>query len=103
MSQELPYGDFQFLSGVDQLNCVDLDETSNNVLNFIVSRPNGIGHALQCDIVYPAELRDEHSDLPFLPEMKEPTAEMLSEAQKGLHTEAYGGESASQARSLSRI
>ena len=43
-----------------------------------IARPDGIGYTVQCDIVYPAELHDDHSDLSFLPESKEPTVEMIS-------------------------
>ena len=90
MSQELPYGDFQVMAGVDELNCVDLNETTTNVFNLISSRPNGIGYTFKCDIVYPAELHDDHSDLPFLPKRKEPTEEMLLKTQKDLYARAYG-------------
>ena len=92
--------DFQFISGVDHLNCADLDETTTNVFNLILSRPNGIGYTFKCDIVYPAELHDEHSDLPFLPETKEPTVEMLSETQKELYAETYGGEKFKSSKKL---
>ena len=33
MSQELPYGDFRFMSGIEQLNSEDIDETTRNVLH----------------------------------------------------------------------
>ena len=90
MSQELPYGDFKFMSGVEQLNCVDLNRTTANVLNLILSRPDGIGYTFKCDIVYPENLHDNHSDLPFLPERKEPTEDMLSPTQKDLYAQTYG-------------
>ena len=90
MSQELPYGEFKFMSGVEQLNCADIDKTTANVLNLISSRPDGIGYTFKRDIVYPEDLHDIHSDLPFLPERKEPTEDMLSQTQKDLYAQTYG-------------
>ena len=90
MSQELPYGGFQFMSGIEQLNSEDIDETTRNVLQLILSRPDGIGYTFKCDIVYPEEIHDEHSDLPFLPESKEPTYEMISPTQMELYKTTYG-------------
>ena len=90
MSQELPYGDFKFMSGVEQLNCADLNKPTANVFNLILSRPDGLGYTFKCDIVYPENLHDIHSDLPFLPERKEPTEDMLSSTQKDLYAQTYG-------------
>ena len=77
-----------------------MDEATDNVLNLIASRPDGIGYTLQCHIVYPAEMQDDNSDLPFLPEMKAPTVEMLSEAQQDLYVETYGGKKFKSSKKL---
>ena len=88
------------MTGVDHLSCVDLSETTTNVFNLILSRPNGISYTFNCDIVYPAELHDDHSELPFLPEAKEPTVEMLSETQKEIYAQTYGGKKYKSSKKL---
>ncbi|KAK5648123.1 hypothetical protein RI129_003015 [Pyrocoelia pectoralis] len=58
MSEFLPFGEFSF---VDETNFASLD---------IINHPNNseIGYILDCDLDYPLELHESHSDLPLAPE-----------------------------------
>ncbi|KAK5650776.1 hypothetical protein RI129_001805 [Pyrocoelia pectoralis] len=64
MSEFLPFGEFSF---VDESNFASLD---------IINHPNDseIGYILDCDLDYPVELHENHSDLPLAPEHMVPPA-----------------------------
>ena len=78
MSEPLPTGDFAWLDadeirGIDWLTQVAEQE---------------YGYFVECDLEYPAELHDLHSDYPLAPQRLEITMEMLSEKQLE-HRAAY--------------
>ncbi|XP_063934023.1 uncharacterized protein LOC135145815 [Zophobas morio] len=56
MSQCLPYGKFEF---VENFNISDILDTSDN---------STTGYIIECDLDYPVDLHEIHSDLPLAPE-----------------------------------
>ncbi|RYA73341.1 hypothetical protein DD592_25865, partial [Enterobacter cloacae complex sp. 2DZ2F20B] len=56
MSQYLPYGEFEF---VENFNIADILDTPEN---------SAIGYIIECDLDYPIDLHEIHSDLPLAPE-----------------------------------
>ncbi|KAK4885958.1 hypothetical protein RN001_002229 [Aquatica leii] len=63
MSQYLPYGNFEFMENFD------VQEILNTPDDFVV------GYIVECDLAYPIQLHNLHSDLPLAPEhMVPPTS-----------------------------
>ena len=67
MIQNLPVSDFKFLSD-KEISEFDLDSVSEN---------SHIGYILECDLEYPKELQDIHSNYPLCPEKIELSSDML--------------------------
>jgi len=67
-SEPLPLGDFRFLES-DEIS--RFDPTS-------VSDDSPVGYVIECDLEYPADLHDSHSDYPLAPEHLVVSPEMLS-------------------------
>ncbi|KAK5644785.1 hypothetical protein RI129_006085 [Pyrocoelia pectoralis] len=79
MSEFLPFGEFSF---VDESNFASLD---------IINHPNDseIGYILDCDLDYPVELHENHSDLPLAPEHMVPPAPSSTSKLKKLLLTLY--------------
>ena len=56
MSEYLPYGEFNWLKNVDELDVVSVNKKSD------------IGYFLEVDLDYPDELHELHNDHPLAPE-----------------------------------
>ena len=56
MSEYLPYGEFNWVKNVDELDVVSINEKSD------------IGYFLEVDLDYPDELHELHNDYPLAPE-----------------------------------
>ena len=69
MIEKLPLCDFRFL---------DEDEISTFDIMSIDPKGN-TGYFIECDLLYPPELHDQHSDLPLCPNHLEITREILSD------------------------
>lgn len=69
MSQYLPKSDFTFLS---ESSIADLD--FNNIAD-----DSSTGYIVECDLEYPNDLHDEHSDYPLAVERMRVTKDMLSD------------------------
>jgi len=67
-SQPLPVGDFQFLTS-DEISTFNL---------MSVAEDSPTGYIVDCDLEYPSNLRDSHSDYPLAPEHLTVTKDMLS-------------------------
>ncbi len=75
MSQFLPIGGFNWLTKneVEAFNILTCVEDSD------------IGYIIECDLLYPQHLHDQHNDLPLAPEHFNITFDMLSPYAKTLH------------------
>ena len=71
MSQYLPTGDFKWL------NNEEIDELNVNR----IKDENEYGYIYECDLEYPEELHDKHSDYPLAPERISVKPNMLSDKQ----------------------
>ncbi|XP_050519039.1 uncharacterized protein LOC126893133 [Diabrotica virgifera virgifera] len=60
MCQYLPYGNFKWVTDVENFNC------------FVVEDDADKGYVLEVDLEYPAHLHSLHNDLPFCPESMVP-------------------------------
>ncbi|XP_051162409.1 uncharacterized protein LOC127282278 [Leptopilina boulardi] len=60
MGESLPYGEFKWVSNVD------------NNFDFNIPDDSSYGYILEVDLEYPQELHDQHNDLPFCPEHASP-------------------------------
>ena len=78
-SEPLPVGDFKFLTPdeISQLDLLNIDEDSPT------------GYVIDCDLHYPAELHDKHSDYPLAPEHLTVSEEMLSPFAKNLWNQGW--------------
>ena len=76
-SESLPVGDFRFLSEEE------ISKFDTKFLNSIPS-DSSTGYILECDLSYPPELHDLHTDYPMAPEHLEITEHMLSPYSKSL-------------------
>ena len=74
MIQDLPYGDFKFLSK-EEIDVFNLDSIPVNGL---------IGYILEVDLEYCKELHDLHNDYPLCPEKTEVNYDMLSKYCKDI-------------------
>ena len=70
-SEPLPVGDFRLLS--EEV----IDRFDTKFLNSVPS-DSSVGYILECDLSYPPELHDLHTDYPMAPEHLEITEDMLS-------------------------
>ena len=66
MSEYLPYGQFEWLENVDELDVMSVNEKSE------------IGYFLEVDSEYPNELHDLHNDHPLAPEKLVVSSDVLS-------------------------
>ena len=66
MSEYLPYGEFEWLKNVDELDVMSINEKSDT------------GYFLEADLKYPHELHKLHNDYPLAPERLAATNDMLS-------------------------
>ena len=71
-SQYLPLNNFRFLSP-DEIASLDL---------MSISAESSIGYIYDCDIEYPVDKHDEHSQYPLAPEHLAVKSEMLSRLRK---------------------
>ena len=72
MSEYLPYGEFEWLKNVDELDVMSVNEKSD------------VGYILEVDLKYPNELHDIHNDYPLAPEKLVVTNDMLSKYCKSI-------------------
>jgi len=82
MSYNLPYNGFKWC----------LQEEIDELYDKITKLPDDsdIGYTLKVDLKYPNELHDSHNDLPFFPQHKKITEDMLSEYQENLTSKNLG-------------
>ena len=66
MSEYLPYGKFEWVKNVDEINVISINEKSD------------IGYFLEVDLEYPNELYELHNDYPLAPEKLAVSNDMLS-------------------------
>ena len=72
MSEYLPYGEFEWLKNVDELDVRSINEKSDVV------------YILEVDLKYPKELHKLHNDYPFAPEKLTLTNDILSNYCKSI-------------------
>ncbi|XP_050509007.1 uncharacterized protein LOC126886193 [Diabrotica virgifera virgifera] len=60
MCQYLPYGNFKWVTDVENFDCFSVEDDANK------------GYVLEVDLEYPAHLHSLHNDLPFCPESMVP-------------------------------
>ena len=66
MSKYLPYGEFEWLKNVDELDIISFNEKRD------------VGYILEVDLKYPDKLHELHNDYPLAPEKLFVTNDMLS-------------------------
>ena len=66
MSEYLPYGEFEWLKNVDELDVMSINEKSD------------VGYILEVDLEYPKELHKLYNDYPLAPEKVTVSSDMLS-------------------------
>ena len=66
MNEYLPYGEFNWVENVDELDVVSINEKSD------------IGYFLEVDLDYPDKLHESHNDYPLAPEKLAVSNDMLS-------------------------
>ena len=71
MSQYLPTGEFKWLNN-EEIDELDVDQIKDD---------NEYGYIYECDLEYPEELHDKHSDYPLAPERISVKPNMLSDKQ----------------------
>ena len=76
MSEYLPYGEFEWLKNVDELDVMSINEKSD------------VGYILEVDLKYPDELHKLHNDYPLAPEKLAIPSDMLSKYCKEI-TDKY--------------
>ena len=72
MSKYLPYGEFEWLKNVDELDIMSINEKSD------------VGYILEVDLKYPKELHKLHNDYSLAPEKLTVTNDMLSKYCKSI-------------------
>ena len=72
MSEYLPYGEFEWLKNVDELDVMSIDKKSDG------------GHTLEVDLKYSNELHELHNDYPLAPEKLTVTNDILSNYCKSI-------------------
>ena len=72
MSEYLPYGEFNWLKNVDELDVMSVNEE------------NDVGYVLEVDLKYPEELHELHNDYPLAPEKLTVTNDILSNYCKSI-------------------
>ena len=75
MSEYLPYGEFEWLGNINELNVMSIDEKSE------------IGYFLEVDLEYPDELHELRNDYPLAPEKIAVSSDILSKYCKGIADE----------------
>ena len=75
MSEYLPYGEFEWLKNVDELDVMSINEKSD------------VGYILEVDLKYPDELHELHNDYPLAPEKLAISYDMLSDYCKKIADE----------------
>ena len=66
MSEYLPYGEFEWLKNVDELDVMSINKKSD------------VGYILEVDLKYPDKIHDLHNDYPLAPEKLPVTNDMPS-------------------------
>ena len=74
MIQNLPYGEFKFLSE-KEIKTFNLDSIAKN---------SPVGYTLEVDLEYCKKLHDSHNDYPLCPEKIEVNSDMLSKYCKDI-------------------
>ena len=72
MSEYLPYGEFEWLKNVDELNVMSINEKRD------------VAYILEVDLKYPNELHELHKDYPLAPEKLTVTNDILSNYCKSI-------------------
>ena len=72
MSEYLPYGEFEWLKNVDELDVMSIDKKRD------------VGYILEVDLKYPNELHELHNDYPLAPEKRTVTNDILSNYCKSI-------------------
>ena len=72
MSEYLPYGEFEWLKNVDELDIMSINKKSD------------VGYILEVDLKYPKELHELHNDYPLAPERLTVTNDILSNYCKNI-------------------
>ena len=72
MSEYLPYGEFEWLKNVHELDVMSINEKSD------------VGYVLKVDLKYPKELHDLHNDYPLGPQKLTVTNDILSNYYKSI-------------------
>ena len=72
MSEYLPYGEFEWLKNIDELDVMSINEKSD------------VGYILEVDFKYPKELHKLHDDYPLAPEKLTVTNDILSNYCKSI-------------------
>ena len=75
ISEYIPYGEFEWLRNVDELDVMSINEKSD------------VGYILEVDLKYPDELHELHNDYPLAPEKVAVTNDMLSKYCKEIADE----------------
>ena len=75
MSEYLPYGKFEWVKNVHEINVISINEKSD------------IGYFLEVDLEYPNELHELHNDYPLAPEKLAVSNDMLSTYCKNIADE----------------
>ena len=77
MSEYLPYGEFEWLKNVDELDVMSINEKSD------------VGYILEVDLKYPDKLHELHNDYPLAPEKRAVSSDVLSKYCKKI-ADKYG-------------
>ena len=72
MSKYLPYGEFEWLKNVDELDIMSINKKSD------------VGYILEVDLKYTDKLHELHNDSPLAPEKLTVTNDMLSKYCKSI-------------------
>ena len=72
MSEYLPYGEFEWLKNVDELDVMSINEKSD------------VGYILEVDLKYPKELHELHNNYPLAPEKLTVANDILSNYCKSI-------------------
>ena len=94
MSQPLPHGNFS----IEYYG--EGDDADRVIEEALCNDDEEVGHIFKVDLDYPAELHDDHSDLPLAAERMTVQAEWLSDKQKEIYEKVYGKRSFSFTQKL---
>ena len=73
MCKQLPYKDFKFICSLTENDIINHDSNSDT------------GYIVECDLEYPKELHDLHSDYPLAPENISVNDDMVSDYMKAIY------------------